>query len=954
MWRIVGWLCAWSIALLPVSGSAIWFGDNRGVHRVDAATGRIDLEIPSDPPVALAIDGKAGSAWALTQGQIVKYGRDGTILFSASLGALVPGLGTSRLLALDPRDGSVWLAGEKRLARLAPSGARLVHFPVSVEDMSVAQDGTLWVLLQGELRRYAPDGASLQTTPLSAADQKARYLALDDPGGFLWLAGEKQLTRHSLSDPAAPTLELATVEPVSALSIDIQTGALWLIGQQSLFGYARDGTRFLNQDLRAHGIANPQSLVFDFTRRALWVGHQQGLSRLDLDGAPLATLPAAAKSGTVAIGRLPIEVTPTLQLIEPEAGALLNDPQPTLTFRYGARCAGQPCGFPNDYFAAYSLSALLNGSAIGALFLFDRETGSAHYTPPLRLPEGANQITAHVTDGFGRRSETLTAPFVIDTVAPRFLSLTPVSGSVFSSAEIAIGGQVDDPAAQVRLAGNPDETGPTFSFPLTLRLGTNLVTLTATDPAGNATSEVLTYTYEPPNALPSVTLTSPANGVSFASPATITVSAQAVDSDGTITKVEFFRNGTSFGTDTSAPYTASLTVNEGAYALTAIATDNRGGKAGSEPVHITVGPPNSPPTVSLTYPESGTTFTAPATLRLAATAADSDGSIDQVEFLRNGVPVGTAGTAPYVHTLSDIPAGRYTLTARAVDDKGATALSAPIDIEVKALGLSIISPAAEARIEGDSVLVTGSIQAPANSGVHVNGVTAALDGQNRFFALVPLSPGSNTLTATLTAPEGQTLTQTVTVTATGSPLPFFVSAEPEEGLAPLPVTFTVSNPTAQAATYTFDGFGPFALPANGRSVLRLTYPAGVFTPTVVVTDGAGGTTTQRLLIEALDETALDQKLRALWKGMNDALLEGDKVQALAYLNAGAKKKYGPVFDVLLPHMSDIVASYSPLAKSSLNNVYGEYAVKRQRSGQSHLYFIYFLRDFDGVWRIDEM
>lgn len=345
------------LSLLPVCSSAIWFGDNLGVHRVDGATNQIDLNLPSDTPIAIAINGNDGNAWVLTQGQIVKYSRDGVILFSASLGELMPGLGASKLVALDPRDGGVWLAGERRLARLSAAGTPLARLDESAEDMSVAQDGTLWVLIQGELRRYAADGAFLQSTPLSANDLQANYLALDDTGGHVWLAGAKRLAKRSLSDPSQVALALTTAETISALSIDIQSGKLWVMGQQSLCGYARDGSRFLNQDLRAHGIANPQSLVFDFTHQALWVGHQQGLSRLNLDGALIATLPAAAKAGTVAIGRLPIDVTPTLQLIEPQADALINNAQPTLAFRYGSLCSGLPCGFPSSYLSSYSLSA---------------------------------------------------------------------------------------------------------------------------------------------------------------------------------------------------------------------------------------------------------------------------------------------------------------------------------------------------------------------------------------------------------------------------------------------------------------------------------------------------------------------------------------------------------------------------------------------------------------------
>ena len=183
----------------------------------------------------------------------------------------------------------------------------------------------------------------------------------------------------------------------------------------------------------------------------------------------------------------------------------------------------------------------------------------------------------------------------------------------------------------------------------------------------------------------------------------------------------------------SAPYAVSFTAGDGAYALTAIATDNRGGATTSKTVNITVGPPNSAPTVSLTFPAAGAAFTAPATLRLAATAADADGAIDRVDFLRNGVVVGTTTTPPYVFTLTDVAAGNYILTARAVDNKSTTTTSAPVGIAVKALGLSFTSPGAGASLDGDSVVVTGTFQAPANSGVNVNGVTAALDSQIRSF-----------------------------------------------------------------------------------------------------------------------------------------------------------------------------------------------------------------------------
>src|SRR5207253_3197586 len=56
------------------------------------------------------------------------------------------------------------------------------------------------------------------------------------------------------------------------------------------------------------------------------------------------------------------------------------------------------------------------------------------------------------------------------------------------------------------------------------------------------------------NAAPTVAITSPANGATFGAPATVLITADANDSDGTVTKVEFYSGATKLGEDTTAPY----------------------------------------------------------------------------------------------------------------------------------------------------------------------------------------------------------------------------------------------------------------------------------------------------------------------------------------------------------------------------------------------------------------
>ena len=58
------------------------------------------------------------------------------------------------------------------------------------------------------------------------------------------------------------------------------------------------------------------------------------------------------------------------------------------------------------------------------------------------------------------------------------------------------------------------------------------------------------------NTPPQVVLTVPSNGSIFVAGMDITMAANASDSDGTVSKVEFFQGTTLVGTDTTAPYSA--------------------------------------------------------------------------------------------------------------------------------------------------------------------------------------------------------------------------------------------------------------------------------------------------------------------------------------------------------------------------------------------------------------
>lgn len=92
------------------------------------------------------------------------------------------------------------------------------------------------------------------------------------------------------------------------------------------------------------------------------------------------------------------------------------------------------------------------------------------------------------------------------------------------------------------------------------------------------------------NRFPSVSITSPTNNTNIEPGNDIIITADAVDSDGSIELVEFFEGNTKLGEATASPYTFTWTgAAEGNYTLSAKATDNEGGSRTSLGVDIRVG-----------------------------------------------------------------------------------------------------------------------------------------------------------------------------------------------------------------------------------------------------------------------------------------------------------------------------------------------------------------------------
>jgi plastocyanin len=389
---------------------------------------------------------------------------------------------------------------------------------------------------------------------------------------------------------------------------------------------------------------------------------------------------------------------------------------------------------------------------------------------------GPYALTAVATDDQGASSTSPTVNVTIQPTSggPTVAITSPANGQVFPAGTNILvqatasenGGTISQVQFLVNNAPVGTVTTPPYNFLLTnVAAGGYVLTATATDNMGaSATSPAVNITVQSTNGGPIVTITSPVNGQNFPAGTNILIQASASDGTGTITQVQFFTNNVSIGTVTNAPYDFLLTgVAAGNYALTAKATDNTGASGFSPPVSITVGAQtNLPPTVVITEPTNGSRFPANATITVSANANSAGGQISQVAFFLGTNSVGVVFAAPFQISLSNLRPGSYSLTAKATDNNGRTAMSSPVSITVfGAPTVTLTKPVTNSVFPvGNNVSLAATASTTGQKVVNVeflvNGSVVAEAVTNPYTAIwVPTAPGIYSLTAVAVDEFGQ-------------------------------------------------------------------------------------------------------------------------------------------------------------------------------------------------------
>jgi len=299
-----------------------------------------------------------------------------------------------------------------------------------------------------------------------------------------------------------------------------------------------------------------------------------------------------------------------------------------------------------------------------------RETMSANSKHAFMLISGTQGLAFQRRTTVGASSSNTSGPFIADRIWLRLerrgstltgsYSYDAVNWATVGSDTIAMGSTI---YAGVALSSRSGVAYATADF-TNLSLGGN------SSPSGGPS-------LVQGNQAPTVSLTSPTYGATFAAGTTIQLTATASDPDG-IAGVDFYAGTYHIGSDSTSPYTATLyTVPSGTYSLTAVARDTTGAMTVSSETVISVTTSSQSWRAVFTPSSNQDSAVNHYVLEIFPAGADPN-TWSPVATLDLGLPPAVNGVCDVsiVSLVSSLPPGAYFGTVTAIGS-GGSARSAP-------------------------------------------------------------------------------------------------------------------------------------------------------------------------------------------------------------------------------------------------------------------------------------
>jgi hypothetical protein len=329
----------------------------------------------------------------------------------------------------------------------------------------------------------------------------------------------------------------------------------------------------------------------------------------------------------------------------------------------------------------------------------------------------------------------------------------------------------------------------------------------------------------------------------------------------------------------------------------------------------------------------------------------ADGSYSQIDTVTSNittyVDVGLSSNTTYYYRVK-----AYNAFGESDYSNEAAATTSPFST----IALTITSPPNDAIIYGPDVMVKGTVTDTAgyDAGVTVNGIVASVYDNQFVAGHVPLVNGTNILTVTANDTGGNSASASITVNAVTTGNYIRLTADTESGLAPLETTlridgsFSIDNSTITVICPA----QPQIVNVSPSEYTVTMTTEGIYYFAATITGPDGEQYQDTVAITVMSRTAIDTQLRGIWEGMKTALVSGDINTAMSYFGDFSKDKYQRVFLDLGADLPSIINTLPDIVFTSFYGNVAEYVINRVEGGVNRLYFIYFIRDENGLWKIE--
>ena len=336
------------------------------------------------------------------------------------------------------------------------------------------------------------------------------------------------------------------------------------------------------------------------------------------------------------------------------------------------------------------------------------------------------------------------------------------------------------------------------------------------------------------------------------------------------------------------------------------------------------------------------------------TQANAQSVITGAKLIVGAITQANSDTVPAGSVINENPAA-----GASIPEGSSVFLAISLGPAIPPLEITITSPSDGDTVNLSKTMVKGTITSVTRDiGITINGIVAEIIGNNWIANNIPLTIGSNTITAVATDSNGNTASKAIAVTTNSNTQFVTLSSNVTSGISPLQVVFAVSTSNFIPSTYQMDFDGDGVVDYTGTTLdgISFTYTIeGVFYPKVTVSDGQSNTYSDTIAITVLSKPEIDTLLTGKWDGMKKSLASNDINEALSNFMEESRALYSDIFNALQTQLPQIVQGMQDIQLVYLKNGFAKYRMRKNElyGGQilTITYYVYFAVDTKGVWKI---